>query len=76
MAYLKAFNIDDFFRVWLLSDKIYKLPYYIILISMSGGKFAKTFKDEIDRIKSIIREDLAKDNIAPEMKKHWLQIPA
>ena len=23
-----------------------------------------------DRIKSIIREDLAKDNIAPEMKKH------
>ncbi len=37
---------------------------------MSGGKFAKTFKDEIDRIKSIIREDLAKDNITPEMKKH------
>ena len=37
---------------------------------MSGGKFARTFKEEIDRIKSIIREDMAKDNITAELKKH------
>jgi|YelNatPaOPRAMG01_1025707.scaffolds.fasta_scaffold02728_7 hypothetical protein len=37
---------------------------------MSGGKFTKTFREEIDRIKSIIKEDLAKDNINLEMKKH------
>jgi len=35
-----------------------------------SGKFAKTFKDEIDRIKSIIREDMAKDSITTELKKH------
>lgn len=37
---------------------------------MNGGKFTKTFKEEIDRIKSIIREDLAKENITTELKKH------
>ena len=37
---------------------------------MGGGKFTKTFREEIDRIKSIIKEDLAKDSITVEMKKH------
>ncbi len=37
-------------------------------MNMSGGKFAKTFREEIDRIKSIIREDMAKENIITEQR--------